>query len=429
MLSLASLDVTDTGRYAAHGYPWEEWDLLRREAPVYWYDRADYAPFWAVTRYADVVSVSRRSDVFQNGGGRLRLATRDEDAAMERGLRLRAETLTWDPDEPLDMVFMDGPRHAAFRLLTARFFTPGALRERTPAIAAHARLFADQLSASLDAACGGPVDFVRELAVKLPLTVICEMMGHPAADWRRLLLYTNALLGGIDPDLALPGETPEQTRWRAIREFHEFFDAAIARNRACGAGAGDLTNELVHARCQGRPLTDQQLHGYLLLLTAAGNETTRNATSGGLIALLEHPEQRDRLCAHPELLDCAVEEILRWTSPVIQFVRTAKRDYTIAGQKIRAGEHVALFYPSANRDERVFPEPYRFDVGRRPNHHLAFGFGAHFCLGANLARVELRATLEALLPLLPRLELAAPPTRVAHLHVSAINDLPVRWRE
>jgi len=200
----------------------------------------------------------------------------------------------------------------------------------------------------------------------------------------------------------------------------------VHERRARGAPGGDLADQIVFSELDGRPLTEQQLQGFLFVLLAAGNETTQNALSGGVAALLENPEQRDRLCAHPELVESAVEEILRWTSPVVQFARTAVEDFELAGTTIRAGEDVGLWYPSANRDEAVFDDPYRFDVGRRPNRHLAFGgYGAHFCLGANLARWELRAALRALLPVLPRMRYAGPPERVPNLHVSAIHRLPV----
>jgi cytochrome P450 len=177
---------------------------------------------------------------------------------------------------------------------------------------------------------------------------------------------------------------------------------------------------------QGRALNDQQLIGYLFLLIGAGNDTTRNATAGGLAALLEHPAERDRLCADPGLLGSTVDEVLRWTSPVISFLRTATRDFDLAGTAVRAGETVCMFYPSANRDEQHFVDPYRFDIARTPNDYLTFGYGAHFCLGTNLARAELAAMLKALIPYLPRLELAGGARRIANTHVSGYSCLPLR---
>ena len=184
----------------------------------------------------------------------------------------------------------------------------------------------------------------------------------------------------------------------------------------------------MHATIDGVPLSDQQLHGYFVLIIAAGNETTRNAITGGVHALLHHPDQRDRLAADPAgMVESAAEEILRWTSPVVQFARTATRDYELNGTTIHAGDTVTLWYPSANRDERQFADPYTFDIGRRPNLHLAFGFGEHFCLGANLARWELRAVFRELAPHLAALEPAGPLHRHPDLHVPAIHEFMVRW--
>ena len=236
------------------------------------------------------------------------------------------------------------------------------------------------------------------------------------------------MLNAHEPDYYRPGENMIEAITRAADEMRVYMAELIERRRAEGAAGDDLASVLVRAQIDGAPLTDQQLQGYLTVLLGAGNETTRNATSGGVQALLEHPDQCAKLCAEPALLVSAVEEILRWTSPVVQFARTAVRDFELSGQKIRAGEDVGMFYPSANRDEEVFDDPYRFDVARVPNNHLAFGgYGAHFCLGANLARWELRAALRALIPILPEMELAGPATRVPHLHVPAIQYLPVRY--
>jgi cytochrome P450 len=214
---------------------------------------------------------------------------------------------------------------------------------------------------------------------------------------------------------------------RAMDEMTGYMLEVIRERRREGRRRDDLSSLIVHAELDGKPLSEQQLQGYLFLVLAAGNETTQNAISGGVHALLAHPEQRDLLCARPELVVSAGEEILRWTSPVLQFARTAVEDFELDGVRIRAGQDVGMWYPAANRDPEVFADPYRFDITRNPNHHLAFGgYGAHFCLGANLARWELRAALRALIPLLPRLESAGLPEYVPNLHVAAIHRLPVR---
>jgi cholest-4-en-3-one 26-monooxygenase len=423
--SLDSLDITDPELYCGErGFPWREWDVLRREAPVYWYERPGIAPFWAITRHADILEISRHSEVFVNSR-RLRLASLADDERMEYSVRKRNERMGWDPAEPLDLVFMDDPKHRRLRLLTASAFTPAALRRMERELAEMAREFAAEFEARLER--DGACDFVEAFAVKLPLATIGHMMDLPPGDWMRLKVLTNVQLGANEPSFVLPDESPVRARERASRELVGYMLELIERRRAGGSKGDDLTGGLLRAQLDGAPLSDQQLVGYLTLLLGAGNETTRNAISGGVQALLEHPAERDRLCANPALVQSASEEILRWTSPVVQFARTAVRDFALRGVTIRAGQDVGMFYPSANRDEEVFAEPYRFDVARRPNNHLAFGgYGAHFCLGANLARWELRAALRALLPVLPRLALAGRETRVPFLHVPAIQHLPVQ---
>ena len=423
--TLDSLDITDAALYAGErGYPWREWDLLRREAPVYWYEREGFAPFWAITRHADILEISKRSDVFVNSR-RLRLATIAEDHRMVTGQRRRSERLGWDVDEPSDLVFMDDPRHRNLRLITASAFTPAALRVLEPELDALARAFASELESAL--ARGDAIDFVEHFAVKLPLATIGRMLALPPDDWMHLKVLTNVMLGTREPSYLRRDESFLRAQLRAFEELIEYMRALIAVRRADAGASPDLTARVLRGVLDGRPLTEQQLVGYLTLLLAAGNETTRNAISGGVQALLAHPEQRDRLCANPGLVTSASEEILRWTSPVVQFARTAASDFTLRGVRITAGQDVGMFYPSANRDEAVFENPYRFDVARNPNKHLAFGgYGAHFCLGANLARWELRAALRALLPLLPRIALAGRETRVPFLHVPAIQHLPVQ---
>jgi len=425
---LDTLDIHSKDLYVRRGYPWKEWDLLRREAPVFWYEREGIAPFWAITRHADVLEISKRSDVFVNSR-RLRLQTIEEDERQFGTQRMRALARGWDPDEVPDFIFMDDPRHRRFRLLSARRFTPAALRKLEGHFDDLSRNFAAEFAAELARAAGTgeTCDFVRGFAQKLPLAAIGEMMGLPAGDWMRLKQLTNVMIGAPEPDFFHAGEERNQGVQRAVEEMTAYMVRLIGDRRTRGSRADDLSSLIVHSQIDGRPLTEQQLQGYLFVILAAGNETTQNAISAGVAALLEHPDQRDLLCSDPGLVESAAEEILRWTSPVVQFARTAARDFQLSGTMIRAGEDVGMWYPSANRDEAVFDEPYRFDITRNPNHHLAFGgFGAHFCLGANLARWELRAALRALVPILPRFEAAGPPERVPNLHVSAIHRMPVR---
>ena len=425
-LHLDTIDIHSTHLYEQHGYPWREWDLLRAEAPVYWYERDDIEPFWAITRYDDIHFVGSNDRLFVNGGPRLRLASREDDEGMWERYRIRAERFGWDPNEVPDLVYMDKPRHTKFRNLSARSFTPKAMRQLEAHLAQYATRFVGEFTTLLEAQ--GSADFVEDFSVKLPLATICDLMGLGVDDWERVHRYFGF---GFSPrevmmQAALPGESYDELRMRKSTELFQYCQAIADRGRADTSGG--LLSRVATGQVDGCPLTDQQLNGYVLLLLAAGNETTRNATTGGAIALLSHPDQLARLCANPDLVETAAEEILRWTSPVIQFARTATDDVELQGQRIRKGETVGVFYPSANRDERAFEDPYRFDIGRNPNYHQAFGHGAHFCLGANLARWELRAVLRALIPLLPRLELVGEPTRFGHLHLGALQRQIVRLR-
>ena len=421
---LRTMDIHTPRRYAEQGFPWAEWDLLRREAPIYWYERDDIEPFWAITRYADVMTVSDNSKVFINGGPRLRLTLKHDKELGRGGLDEFGAARGWDPAEPPDLVFMDDPKHRQVRRASSGAFTQGCMRTMATHFDALAAQFTQELMTSLEQ--HGTVDFVRELACKLPLAATGEILGLAPNDWRQILVWSSAVIGDVEPEHMLPGESRSAAAERQSNEFRAYLETLVQAHRVPGGGPSEFINRLVNARVQGQAMTDQQLIGYLFVLIAAGNDTTRNATVGGLVALLENPAERDRLCANPELIGSAANEILRWTSPVISFLRTATEDFNLSGTRIRAGDTVCVFYPSANRDEAVFADPYRFDITRSPNDHIAFGYGAHFCIGTNLARAELRSALKALLPVLPKLALTGTPERIGNTHVSGFSKLPVR---
>ncbi len=425
-LTLDTIDIHSTDLYSSRGYPWADWDLLRAEAPVFWYERDDIEPFWAITRYDDVHFVGSNDTLFINGGPRLRLASRQEDLEMWQRYRVRADRFGWDPEELPDLVYLDKPRHTKFRNLTARSFTPKAMRQLEAHLEQYATRFVGEFTRLLEGQ--GEADLVEDFSVKLPLATICDLLGLPVDDWERVHQFFGFAFSPREVMMraALPGESYDELRLRKSTELFQFCQGIADQGRQDTSEG--LLGRVATGMVDGCPLTDQQLNGYVLLLLAAGNETTRNATTGGVIALLQHPEQLRQLCANPSLVDTATEEVLRWTSPVIQFARTATDDVEMHGILIRTGETVGVFYPSANRDERAFDDPYQFDVSRSPNYHQAFGHGAHFCLGANLARWELRAVLRALAPLLPRLELVGEPTRFGHLHLGALQHQTVRLR-
>jgi len=431
---LDGLDITDTDRYATVGFPWHEWDVLRERAPVYWYDRPGVPPCWVVTRYDDVKSVERRPELFRNAGPILRLDSHERLEALARFKQRQAERWGWDASQPLDMVYLDKPEHLDFRMLSMGGFTRSSMKKLEDDLAELAQRFVGEFVAAAKRAArdggdrgDGSLDVVPNLSVGVPLATICRLMGVPERDWHDIWRWTDGLgFPTAARKYAQPDESPQATRRRLGLEYKTYLDGLIA-DRRNGSG-DDVATALVQATIDGKPLTEQQLHNYLVLLIGAGNETTRNAITGGVCALLEHPAERDRLAGDPiGLNETAVEEILRWTSPVVQFARTASADTELGAATIKAGDTVTLWYPSANRDERQFPDPYRFDVGRQPNQHVAFGYGEHFCLGANLARWELRAVFRELAPHLVHFEAAGGLHRHPDLHVPAIAEFRVRW--
>lgn len=430
-LTLDNLDIHSTDLYLTRGYPFAEWDLLRKQAPIFWYEREGIDPFYAITRHADILTISKHAEIFVNSR-RLRLQSKEDDARQAASTRLRAKQRGWDVNEVSDFIFMDDPRHRNFRLLIAKRFTPAALRQVEAHFAQLSHEFAQEFVNEL-VACGQrgeTTDFVKGFAEKLPLAAIGEMMGLPDGDWKRLKQLTNVMIGAPEKDFFKQDEDRNAGVWRAMDEMTNYMIDLIHDRQESGPGGDDLSTQLIHSMIDGQQLTEQQLQGYLFVILAAGNETTQNAISGGVAALLEHPDQMKLLAENPandDLIVSAGEEILRWTSPVLQFARTPIEDFELSGVKIKAGEDVGMWYPSANRDPEVFDEPYKFDITRKPNRHLAFGgYGAHFCLGANLARWELRAALKALAPVLPQMELVSAPERCPNLHVSAIHRLEVR---
>ena len=408
MLSAASVttaDLMDPDRYVARGYPFAEWAALRREAPVQWFAFDGPRPgFWAITKRADIVAISKQPERFRIGPRTAVFA--ESPPSSERTIQTR-HLLTMDP-----------PEHAAYRKLASAWFTPRAIETRRPEIEKLAGELLDGLAPQ------GELDFVADFAAPLTLSVLADMLGVPRDDWPRLFDWTNRLIGSTDPEFQ--GGDPKLADERASRELFAYF-RALADERAARP-TRDLTSVLVNARIDGQPLPSTDLLSYYQLLVAAGNETTRNAASGGLIALIEHPAELAKLRAQPRLVSSAVEEIVRWTTPVLQFCRTPIADFTLRGQTIRAGESMCLFYASANRDEEAFADPDAFRVDRSPNPHLGFGIGEHFCLGANLARLELRVIFAEIARRFAWLELAEGPARMRSSFIGGVKRMRVRYR-
>jgi cytochrome P450 len=400
------LELVDPERYARRGYPHDVWARLRAEAPVACIQAPGYEPFWAITKHADILQIASQPQRFSSAQG-ITLA--------------RAGTGPIPPSEIL--VLLDPPKHAPMRRVASPRFTPKAVRARGADVE---RIALDVLDDAAPAGASGEYDFVERIAAPFPLAVIAWILGVPKPDWGLLFRWSNEVIGKDDPEYRRPGETPGQTIKRARGELHKYLGALIGQRRR--DPQDDLVSELIGGAVNGAALTDEQVLAYCELLVEAGNETTRNAISGGLLAFCDDRAQWDQLRERPELLPDAVEEILRWVSPISHFTRVATEDCEVRDVAIRAGDQLALFFGSANRDEEVFDDPFTFRVDRRPNPHLAFGFGEHVCLGAHLARAEIETIFRHLLARLDTFELSGSVERLSSAVNGSIKHLPLRYR-
>jgi len=398
-------EIVDPLYYERYGYPHASWAFLRAHAPVSWHEPQGMQarPFWAITKHRDLETIARDAKRFKIAP---RLAVFSHD-------RLREQRPT------RDLLSMDPPEHGKYRGVMASRFTPKVLERKREAIGG---IVDELLDAMMERS---ELDFVESLAAIVPLAVINEMLGIPRPDWKRMFELSNTLLGAADPEYQ-QGATTLETADRAREEFFDYFRRLIEDRRR--TPRDDFATVLTQADVDGGPMPALELLSYFILLIVAGNETTRNATSGGLLALMENRGELEKLRRDPSLVPAAVEEIVRWVSPVIQFCRTPVEDVEISGVRIRAGEPCCLFYPSANRDEDVFADPFSFRVDRSPNDHYAFGIGVHFCLGANLARMELQEIFRRLVPRLEEVELAGPVERMRSSFVGGIKRMPLRCR-
>lgn len=396
------IDILDPALYDD---PWSTYRWLRDEAPLY---RDTTNDLWVVSRHADVFEVSRRSDLW----------------SAAQGVRPKVAA-------DMSLIALDDPEHTRQRRLINRGFTPRRVRE----IAPHVRDLAHRLIDEVQDR--GEVEFVTDFAAHVPLIVISEMMGLDPAERDRMYAWSDAMMAGDGHE----GDAPElHAAAVAFGEFAEMCSTLIAERH--GSETDDIIGILTRAHDEGGlhkelksgdpnlyadgTLQDDELLMFLTLLLVAGNETTRNAISGGLLALSLFPDERDKLLADPGLLDTAVEEIIRWTTPVMTFMRTCTEAHEMHGQRIEVGDRILMLYQSANRDDRVFERPDDFVVDRTPNNHLAFGAGTHFCLGANLARLEVKLVYEALLARLPDVRAVDPTTidRNRSTLVVGIDRLP-----
>ncbi len=414
---LDQIDLVTPELYGSRGYPWAEWAIQRREAPIYLYDRPGVAPFWSITKYDDIQHISRDPETFISSKRLvIRSAGSGDGGASDPSLTVP------------NLINMDPPEHGKYRNTTSRRFSPRGMRLLEDRIDEIAEAVVDEAAAHLvdQLTDRRSADFVRDVAAKMPMAAICELLAVERDSWEDIFRYTNEFLGSEDPEYQ-QGRTRRETWQDGLRGLQTFFTEHIARKRR--EPDDSVMTTLVQAEIDGEPMPDQEILSYAVLLILAGNETTRNATSGGLLALIEHPEQYDRLRDQSELLDSAVEEMLRWTSPVVHFARTVTQDTEVSGVPMKAGETLAMWYPSANRDEDVFEDPDVFDIARSPNEHLAFGgFGEHFCLGANLARLEMRSVFRHVIGKLEDFQIEGDVERLASGLIGGIKRLPMSYR-
>jgi cholest-4-en-3-one 26-monooxygenase len=412
-MELADIDLLDRDEFA-RDIPHEWFTHLRAHAPVYKHPEPDGPGFWVISKHADVVACNRDPGAFSSEADRggvvgleePRRRGGDEAAAAEAaGGRL--------------MLMMDPPDHTRYRKLVNRGFTPRMIGRLEPRVRGLAVDVLDRAAAQ-----DRDVDFVVEIAAELPLEVIAELLGVPREDRHKVFEWSNRMIGSEDPEYFVEQE-------EVFSAFFEMFVYAqqLAETRRADP-ADDIITALLSAEVDGESLSDMDFNLFFLLLSVAGNETTRNAIAHGMNAFLEHPDQWELLASDPAAhIDGTVEEILRWASPVMYFRRNATRDVELGGCTIQAGDKVSLWYVSANRDEDVFDDPFRFDITRTPNPHIAFGGGGpHFCLGAQLARLEIKLLFEELVARHPRVEALGPPDRLRSNFIGGIKHLPVSLR-
>ncbi len=401
--------------YGERGIPHDQWTELRRLDHLHRCEPRGFDSFYAVARHRDICEISKQPHLFCNRRG-IVLESRQQRTILEAdsgigGLRA--------------ILVMDPPEHRDYRKIAAPWFTPRAIRRVEPMAQESARHLVDGL---VERASGGEgeCEFATEIATAHPLRILSTILGVPREEEPRILALTTQLFASDDPDLRREGEDRRAAAKALTADFLQLFREIIEDRRA--NPRDDLATVLAGGRVKGEPMGPMETLGYFLIVFTAGHDTTKNSLVGGLQALAERPDEFQRLKRNPELVPSAVEEILRWASPVNYMKRVVGRDVELHGQKLREGDNLVLFYGSANRDEAVFEDPFTFRVDREPNPHLAFGIGEHVCLGAHLARRSQRALLAELVRRLDAIELAGDPEPIQSSFVVGLKKLPLRYR-
>ena len=404
------VDLNDLDSFV-DGVPHDELDIIRERYPLYWNEeKSTWGPgFWNVTNYDHIVEISRDPATFSSEQGiNISFAPESDPAVVNAVVG--------------NMITMDPPLHRVYRNIARPYFTNRSVKSLESRVRELARGIVKE--AALQLKEHGECDFMVDIAAPLPISVLCDILGVPHTDWKKIFDWSNELVGLFDPDLCKNPEDSLET----FMDLFSYGQAMVEDRRK--APRDDLMTAIAKAKPEdGQEIPEHLLNGFFLLMVIAGNETTRNSISGGLHALIENPDQRDLLVKRPELVPTAVEEIFRWVSPVSHMRRTVTRETEIAGQTLAEGDKVVMWYGAANRDPKYFDRPRRFDITRDPNQHLAFGIGEHFCLGARLARLQLRVIFEELLNLVPKLdfELTGEVTHVRTNFINGIKAMPVTF--
>ena len=405
-------DLITPRNYGVAGQPHAIWTQLRKEAPVFRCESDNYEPFYAITRHADIMEISNKPHIFSNSQGPMLMD-------HEQLRRQREDPSSFGTMKTI--IEMDPPEHRDFRKVASGFFTPRSIHRLDEIVAECARLHVDKLGAE------GETDFVEAIAQRHPLRVLSTILGIEPEDEDLLLELTQQLFASEDPDLQREGEDRGEASQQLIADFGALFTRIIEDRRA--NPTDDLASLLANAKmADGSPMGPIETFGYYLIVFTAGHDTTRNAISGGMQALLDNPDQLKKLCADPSLEKSTVEEVIRWSSPVNYMKRHLLEDVELHGTKMKAGEDLVMFYASANRDETVFENPFSFDITRKPNRHLGFGTGEHFCLGAHVARLSARALFLELANRIEVMEPAGDPKQIHSSFVVGLKSLPIRYK-
>lgn len=380
--------------------------VLRRLDPIHRVDHPGYDPFYVLTKHADVWDVEHHHEVFHNAPRPILVDRSMSGLQTQQGEMLRP------------LIGIDGPIHTKYRALTMDWFKPRSLARLDDQIATLARRAVNKM---VD--LGDECDFARDIAMEFPLQVILSIVGLPESDYPLMLKLTQEIFGSQDPELSR-GTKPEEV-YAVVLDFFTYFNALIEERRA--RPTDDLASLIANATFDGEPMPTMDQMSYYVILATTGHDTTSSAMAGGVQALIENPDQLDRLRRDPSLIATAADEIIRWVTPVRHFMRTATEPYEVRGHRFAPGDWVLLSYPSANRDDEEFDDPFSFEVRRSPNRHLAFGFGVHYCLGAMLAKKEIKALLNELVPRLRSIEFAGKPELSSSFFVGGHKRLPIRY--